>query len=108
MKPGHLYLKDGVEISGLHPGMIRALPIICRVLGSYKSPAVCTSGTDGDHMDGSLHYEHKALDWRIWYIERWLMQGVITDLKAELGEDYDVVLESTHIHIEYDKRGRHG
>jgi len=104
MKSGHLYLKEGVDIDGLHPGMIRALPTICNVFYSFESPAVCTSGTDGEHMEGSLHYQHKALDWRIWYIEEERLPHLVDIMQRELGPDYDVVQESTHIHVEYDKR----
>ena len=31
-------------------------------------------------------------------------QHVTSDLVGKLGDDYDVVLESTHIHIEYDPK----
>lgn len=102
MNNGHLYIKEGVDINGLHPRMIDALPTICSVFGAFESPAVCTSGTDGEHMVGSLHYEHKALDWRIWYIEESRVAHLVEILQKELGPQYDVVQESTHIHVEYD------
>lgn len=102
MKNGHLYLKDGVKFDGIHPRMIEALPIICAVFGSFESPAVCTSAYDGDHMDGSRHYEGLALDWRIWYIQVDRVIHTVEILQSELGDDYDVIQEATHIHVEYD------
>lgn len=62
-----------------------------------------TSLLDGEHMRASLHYVGAAGDLGL------PMQGVdhmIFDLRTALGENYDVVLEPDHIHVEY--QPKHG
>jgi len=55
-------------------------------------------------MEGSKHYEGMAVDLRTFFFTREEVENVATDLHAELGEDYDVVVEPTHIHVEYDPK----
>jgi len=59
---------------------------------------VVTSTTGDIHMVGSKHYEGNAVDFRLPPNYR----KVARDLQEALGNDYDVVLESDHIHVEYD------
>ena len=63
---------------------------------------VITSGTDGQHMVGSKHYSSEALDLRISNIPVLDLPLYVERLRARLGHDYDVVLESDHIHVEFD------
>lgn len=68
-------------------------------------PVVITSGTDGPHMEGSKHYTGEALDVRtrnfasVRQLEQFL--AVVT---RKLGDDYQVIRESDHLHVEYDPR----
>jgi len=61
-----------------------------------------TSGNDGKHMKGSLHYQDKAIDIRTKDMKyknaNWLM------IRKQLGHKFDVILKETHIHIEYDPK----
>jgi hypothetical protein len=69
--------------------------------------AVCTAIFDGSHKIGSKHYEGNAFDLRTWkslYNSNQL-QNLIQNLSDNLGPDYDIVLHSTHLHIEYDPKG---
>jgi hypothetical protein len=61
---------------------------------------VVTSANDGTHMTGSLHYADRALDLRVWHLSD--PAGAARELQRELGDDFDVVHEGTHIHVEYD------
>lgn len=72
---------------------------------------VITSANDGRHMDGSLHYKDRAFDIRIWNIKsknsqlrHALARTWAARIAERLGEDYDVILESDHIHMEYDPK----
>lgn len=60
-----------------------------------------TSGVDGNHKIGSKHYSGDALDWRTFdypgSVPVWVKR-----IQQKLGGDFDVVIESDHIHIEYD------
>jgi hypothetical protein len=59
-----------------------------------------TSVTDGKHMVGSFHYRGLAVDLRL--PEAHLASKVAQDLSQALGNEFDVVFEKDHIHIEYD------
>jgi hypothetical protein len=57
-----------------------------------------TAIRDGNHMAGSLHYNGNAFDFRL--------KAYMTkpDLKKICGKDFDVVIHSTHVHVEYDPK----
>lgn len=104
MKPGYFYQKEGIDVNGIHPMMMAAVPIICRVFHAFDSPALCTSGLEGEHDPASLHYVGCAMDWRIWYVDDAALEELVKALQEDLGPDYDVVLEATHIHVEFDPK----
>lgn len=71
------------------------------------SVLVVTSLRDGKHSAGSLHYSGNAVDLRRWDLDaRKITSQVVSQLKSQLGSDYDVILESDHIHVEYDPKGQ--
>ena len=94
-----MLLKAGVDISRLNREIRRALPGIARVYDSYGYELTITSTFDGNHGEGSLHYHHDAID-TVKTPE--FLPNIHHDIKIGLGSDFDVVLESDHIHIEYD------
>ena len=63
---------------------------------------VCTSGTDGKHMQGSLHYKARAVDLRSRHVASDALPAIVSELKERLGKDFDVILEGDHIHVEHD------
>lgn len=69
---------------------------------------VITSGNDGTHMKGSLHYLDRALDLRTKnFPTRDLKFQFLAALKLRLGKGYDVIIEdlggpNEHLHAEYD------
>lgn len=94
-------LKDGVNLEGVQWQMFKAAVIAEAVFAKYGSELIITSANDGKHMDGSLHYKGCALDLRTWHIAG--REGeVIRELQRALGDDFDIVLESDHIHLELD------
>ena len=97
-----MHVKDNtVNIVDLAPQLVMLLPVIDQIYhDEYNTELVITSGKDGIHKQGSLHYEGKAVDLRIWNI--W--DSLIARLKKELGPDFDVVLEKDHIHLEWDPK----
>jgi conjugal transfer mating pair stabilization protein TraG len=64
-----------------------------------------TSGNDAQHMAGSLHYQDRALDFRTRDLSPVDVQRWAAAIRSRLGPDYDVVIESDHIHIEHDPKG---
>ena len=99
-----MYIKQGVKIDLLTPQALLALMVAKDVYEKdHQVELVLTSGNDGSHSSGSLHYGGNAIDIRIWNLPDSVTPEEVRDQIAErLGENYDVVLESTHIHIEYD------
>ena len=98
---------SSVNVTGMHPEVVGALAKmeVCRsaalsLLLTY--PMVVTSGKDGTHKVGSLHYEGLAVDLRFRdYMDEWKRY-----MQNALGSDWDIVIEADHIHCELDRRGK--
>jgi len=63
--------------------------------------AIITSGRDGRHMANSRHYSGLAIDLRTRDI-LFKAEELVEALKNKLGNNYDIILEYDHIHLEYD------
>ena len=96
-----MMLKEGVRVLGIRPELTLAMMICEQVLSSHNKELVITSCIDGKHSIGSLHYAGAAFDVRIWYMNEDEQDTIVADLQEALGDDFDVVLESTHIHVEF-------
>lgn len=94
-------IKPGVK---LHPATVWAvaIPVIFEVFRGFEVTPVITSGIDGHHMPGSLHYVGQAFDFRTRHVPAGDQAALVAHLKDALGEEFDVVLESSHVHIEWD------
>lgn len=72
-----------------------------------KAEMLITSGRDGKHKDGSLHYYDRALDFRTKHLTDRQKTALAATVAKRLGPDYDVILESRgkaneHLHVEHD------
>lgn len=65
-------------------------------------PCVITSRWDGTHMEGSLHYEGQALDFRTRDLTAGQIHIWVALVEESLGEHWDVLLEKDHLHVEFD------
>jgi hypothetical protein len=99
--------KEGVSLD-IRPEMAKALPIIDAAYDAIVNrDAVITSGTDGKHMAGSLHYKQLAVDTRTRDLTHEQVASLATALRATLNgsstinRPYQVVVEPGHMHIEY-------
>ena len=99
-------LKPGVDIQGLQPEALLGLFIADGARRDLdRKELTVTSIKDGKHMKGSLHYKGLAFDVRtrdiglLEFKERFKL-----DLEFKLGPQVDVVLEKTHMHIEFDPK----
>ena len=97
-------IKNGVDLRGLSPQMAIAYTIACRCSG--PDDCVITSANDSKHGPNSLHYKGQALDLRTRHLNGQGLQAVYLKLKESLGEQFDVVLESDHIHVEWDPKDK--
>lgn len=92
-------LKSGVSLRGVHWIMFQAAVLAEEVYRQYGTELVITSANDGTHGDKTLHHRGLALDLRTWTLNG-REKMVAQSLKNALGEDYDVVLERDHVHLE--------
>lgn len=109
-KIASMKLKHGADIENVSWRMFYAAIIVEGVLKKYgASEAVITSGGDGTHSATSKHYPEnnpsgmvEALDFRRWEVNN--PEAARLEIKEKLGPDYDVVIEKTHFHVEYDPK----
>lgn len=95
-------LKAGVRILGVRPETVIGMHICDGVfLDRVKDDITITSVTDGQHSRGSLHYTGCAFDVRIWGIDQPMLDALKPAMQKALGDDFDVVLEKDHFHIEF-------
>jgi len=97
-----IHYKPGVRVFGIRPETVLAIQVAHEVYELYNADLVVTSVIEGSHSRGSLHYTGQAVDLRL---HDWLTvqqhEEVADEIRKCLTDDYDVVLESNHIHIEY-------
>lgn len=105
--------KEGVDLQELQPIMRDQLhrvvaPAFEMLFG--RQVVVTSTMTDGKHGYKSLHYLGFACDIRIWvyddghydFLTEDQLYEVAIYLRKELLPGFDVVIEDTHLHIEYD------
>jgi hypothetical protein len=98
-----------------------AMKCLGRIHDHYGKDLMVTAIRDGNHMAGSLHYNGNAFDFRLKaYMTKpdlkkicgkgnafdFRLKAYMTkpDLKKICGKDFDVVIHSTHVHVEYDPK----
>lgn len=106
-------IKRGVRLKGdgiaIGPEIAYALGVSRQIFVEYAGvPMTVTSVLDGKHKTGSLHYKGKAADLRTRNMMAPARELVHSKIRSALYVwGFDVVLETDHIHIEYDpKPGR--
>ena len=103
-------VKDSsVNLEGLHISMRKVLHVVEQVYRRFGQEPVITAGREvvngkGEfiHSAGSFHNFGRALDFRTYYFDPSDVPVIVEELKNVLGDDYDIVMESSHLHIEYD------
>ena len=66
--------------------------------------SVVTYTTNGRHMKLSRHYSGNAIDLRTRDMTLRQVNKAQKMLRKNLGPQYDIVIERTHIHLEYDPK----
>jgi hypothetical protein len=100
-----LFLKPGVRIAGVRPEILLAAVAAERVFEKAGFDCTITSCMDGQHMAGSLHYKGAAIDLRTKHVPHAVeLKQIVGRIKQCLGTDFDVVVETDHLHIEFDPK----
>lgn len=95
-------LKHNVDLTGLRPELVIAFIVANDIYKEYDSELVITSVNDSKHSATSLHFSGCAIDLRIsTFDNRILALEATHKIKERLGNDFDVILEDDHIHIEW-------
>jgi hypothetical protein len=103
-------IKEGVKLTGLKPEMLWGATIVASVYEAFERDCIITEVTGGKHSRGSLHYVGQAVDFRIKHLcegglknpnTREMAQQISDLCRKNLGENFDVVLHTTHIHVEF-------
>lgn len=93
------------KLTGIKPEIVLAASIMDQVYSQYHiQDCVITSALDGVHKKGSKHYTGDALDFRTRHMPKNIAILIVGVVQQRLGNDYDVILESNHIHCEYDPK----
>jgi hypothetical protein len=103
-------LKHGVRLAHLSPQMALAAVVVWDAFSRFRVECVVTSANDSKHSTKSKHYIGDALDFRTKYDAlNGREQELRDEVKACLGEDFDVVIEAVgteneHLHVEFDPK----
>lgn len=95
-------LKAGVQLANLSPQIVLALTMADQAYRAIGVSMVVTSISDGKHSAGSLHYSGQAADLRTRTVPVKQRQALRDTIARTVGSEFDVVLESDHIHLEFD------
>jgi hypothetical protein len=97
--------KEGVWLARINDYFLWFIECLYDVWQKWGDIPTITSGADGKHMEGSLHYVHRAWDVRVWGLHN--PQGQADQLRARLNEDgneWRVLFgdkhHQDHIHVE--------
>jgi hypothetical protein len=96
-------LKEGVSIKLLTGCMIPAILCCNDWFRSVNKEFVITSGNDGKHLPNSKHYSGEAFDLRTRHLTEAQTLECRDYLRSKLDNQFDIIIESDHIHIEYDE-----
>lgn len=95
-------VKPGVRVGFLKGPAWFAYDVADQVYAAHgEAECVLTSGTEGRHSPGSLHYQGLAIDLRLPVVQT-RSEPIRAEIAERLGGDFDVLLEALHIHIEFD------
>lgn len=89
---------------GMKAEALIAAIVANEVVAGYGHNLTITSICDGTHGENSYHYDGYAIDIRTRMLSSDETSRVAAEIKNRLGPFYDVVIENTHIHIEFDAR----
>jgi hypothetical protein len=99
-----LLIKRGVDLSKLTGRMAVAALVVEGIYEDLRANAVVTSGCEGEHSEGSKHYTGDALDFRTLHLTGHFREQLASRCREALNEQFDVVLEKDHLHVEWDPK----
>ena len=99
-----ILFKTNVNIYGVQPELVLSVLLINQVFLKHNQNMIITSMIDGVHNLGSLHPKGFAIDIRTRDIFKPILDRIIQELKENYDDQLDIILESDHLHIEFDPK----
>lgn len=101
------YIPKGASIRGLRPEILHACDVVGDVYEEegFKAELSPNGEAGGTHGVGSLHYVFLACDFRTRNVPEGRRQFLRDKIKEVLGDEYDVILETDHLHCEFQPKG---
>jgi len=96
-----MQIKQTVIFQGISNELILGIIVINSVFSKHNVELVLTSVVDSVHSKNSLHYSGNAVDIRTSNIPDSVVTNIFSELIASLGPHFEVIMESDHIHVEY-------
>ena len=99
---GTLKFKADVKIRGIRSELLAGLMVCDDVYRDWATNSMTvTSVVDSRHSETSLHYDGAAADLRTRNVSPENWASLTAALKEALTDEFDVVLEADHIHLEF-------
>lgn len=102
-----LQFKEGVKLT-ITKAVNKLLQAGATAFAVVNKPCVVTSGCDGQHQVNSKHYTNEAIDLRTFHLQGDELHTVVQAMQDTLGQDFDVVIEASHLHCEFDSKQKKG
>jgi len=98
-------LKESVKLQGIRPELLICIMVVESIYNNYDVELVITSVMDGQHKRSSAHNTGRGVDVRTRNIPNDdIKQKIINDIRASLTDEFDLVIHSTHFHLEFDPK----
>lgn len=97
---------NGVDNAGLKPEALLGLMVVTFYFMERGWACRQTSGLEGKHGRNSLHFAGLAFDIGRAGVPQVFQEKVRTDLAERLGDQFDVVEEGDHWHVEFQPESR--
>lgn len=102
----YLQVKQGVDLTGLHPDITRMIWPIAEIFAGHKKHCVITSARRPRIGKNSWHQFGRALDFRANHLTPAEQARIYSDIREICGPQYDVILhgegDNIHYHVEFD------
>lgn len=100
-----LKFKTNVKINGIKPEACIIITVVHSIYSVHDIACEVTSVTEGKHSRTSLHYIGHAVDFGIKNLGTVFAKEILEDIKTALTDEFDVLLEKDHIHVEFQPKG---
>lgn len=97
---------QGASISGIRPESVIGMLVALSLFNELEQPFELSSGLEGKHGRNSLHFVGLAFDVTTRGIDQRAHAEITKHLVDRLGDEFDVVYEQSHWHIEFQPENR--